>query len=155
MGTVRGPHQLQHPRPGPYHPESAIQQARGSPADFRRGRRHLQSSRARSVSRCCGKLEYTEQNLPAHRRPHPGGEVAARSARSSGRPAKARRFKQIQTELQHLDTQLSRHQFDVLQVEISERQSAAEKIARRNVETGSKAMFCGARTKSASSRTAV
>jgi chromosome segregation ATPase len=34
---------------------------------------------------------------------------------------KARRYKQISAGLQHLDTQLARHQFDVLQAEISEK----------------------------------
>ncbi len=49
---------------------------------------------------------------------------------------KARRYKQISTELQHLDTQLARHQFDVLQAEINEKNSAAEKL-RGEIETGS------------------
>ena len=38
--------------------------------------------------------------------------------------------------MQHLDTQLARHQFDVLQSEISERQTNAEKL-RSEIETGS------------------
>src|SRR6185295_4571328 len=41
---------------------------------------------------------------------------------------KARRYKQLNLELQHLDTQLARHHFDVLQVEINERQTAAEEL---------------------------
>jgi len=49
---------------------------------------------------------------------------------------KARRYKQIQTELQHLDTQLARHQFDVLQAEISGKQAAVEKL-RNGIEQGS------------------
>jgi chromosome segregation protein len=49
---------------------------------------------------------------------------------------KARRYKQISQELQHLDTQLARHQFDVLQAEIVEKQTAAEKL-RGEIETGS------------------
>ena len=40
---------------------------------------------------------------------------------------KARRYKQIASELQHLDTQLARHQFDVLQAEITEKQALVEK----------------------------
>ena len=45
---------------------------------------------------------------------------------------KAKRYKQISHELQHLDTQLARHQFDVLQAEISEKNSAVEKLRERN-----------------------
>jgi len=43
---------------------------------------------------------------------------------------KARRYKQLSQELQHLDTQLARHQFDVLQSEIADRQAAAETLPR-------------------------
>ena len=49
---------------------------------------------------------------------------------------KARRYKQFMQELQHLDTQLARHQFDVLQAEITERQTPVEKL-REEIETGS------------------
>ena len=48
---------------------------------------------------------------------------------------KARRFKQIQQELQHLETQLVRHQFDVLQLEIAEKNTAVENL-RNEIETG-------------------
>src|SRR5262249_23165934 len=40
---------------------------------------------------------------------------------------KARRYKQIMQELQHLDTQLARHQFDLLQAEIAEKQTLSDK----------------------------
>jgi chromosome segregation protein len=49
---------------------------------------------------------------------------------------KARRYKQIQVELQHLDTQLARHQLDVLLGEIREKQAAADDL-RNEIETGS------------------
>ncbi len=48
---------------------------------------------------------------------------------------KARRYKQISQELQHLDTQLARHQFDVLQAEISGKKAAVEKL-RSEIEHG-------------------
>src|SRR6266478_6055058 len=49
---------------------------------------------------------------------------------------KARRYKQLSQELQHLDTQLARHQFDVLQSEIRERQEAADNL-REGIENSS------------------
>src|SRR5258706_598163 len=41
---------------------------------------------------------------------------------------KARRYKQLMSELQHLDTQLARHQYDVLQTEIATKKDTAEKL---------------------------
>src|SRR5438874_1940818 len=55
---------------------------------------------------------------------------------------KARRYKQIMQELRHLDTQLARHQFDLLQTEISTRQTAADKL-RVEIETGSESVLRG------------
>jgi chromosome segregation protein len=55
---------------------------------------------------------------------------------------KARRYKQLAQELQHLDTQLARHQFDVLQGEILERQNAAENL-RNEIETNSAEVLRG------------
>src|ERR1700729_3576205 len=53
---------------------------------------------------------------------------------------KARRYKQLMMELQHLDTQLARHQFDVLQSEISARQASAERL-RDEIESASAAVL--------------
>jgi chromosome segregation protein len=49
---------------------------------------------------------------------------------------KAKRYKQLSLELQHLETQFARHQFDVFQSEIAEKNSAAEKL-RAEIESGS------------------
>ena len=80
------------------------------------------------------KLEYTEQNLL--RIADLIREVKRQIGSLQRQAGKARRYKQISQELQHLDTQLARHQFDVLQAEIAEKQTAAEKL-RNEIETGS------------------
>jgi chromosome segregation protein len=72
------------------------------------------------------KLEYTEQNLV--RVADLVREVKRQIGSLQRQAGKARRYKQIAQELQHLETQLARHQFDVLQNEISERQTAGEKL---------------------------
>src|SRR5436305_4157930 len=80
------------------------------------------------------KLEYTDQNLLRG-----SGLIRAvkRQIGSLQRQAgKARRYKSLMNELQHLDTQLDRHEFDVLQSEILERQNQAEKL-REEIEGGS------------------
>jgi chromosome segregation protein len=80
------------------------------------------------------KLEYTEQNLV--RVADLIREVKRQIGSLQRQAGKARRYKQLSQEMQHLDTQLARHQFDVLQGEISERQANAEKL-RDEIETGS------------------
>jgi len=71
------------------------------------------------------KLEYTEQNLLRV------GDLIREVKRQIGslqrQAGKARRCKQLMAELQHLDTQLARHQFDVLQAGIRDQQAAVEK----------------------------
>jgi chromosome segregation protein len=80
------------------------------------------------------KLEYTDQNLL--RIADLIREVKRQIGSLQRQAGKARRYKQISQELQHLDTQLARHQFDVLAAEITEKQAAAEKL-RGEIETGS------------------
>src|SRR5439155_24753952 len=46
----------------------------------------------------------------------------------------------IALDLQHLDTQLARHQFDVFQAEIAERQQLAEKL-RLNIESANQTVL--------------
>ncbi len=80
------------------------------------------------------KLEYTEQNLL--RIADTIKEVKRQIGSLQRQAGKARRYKQIQQELQHLETQLVRHQFDVLQGEINERQATVENL-RQEIEQGS------------------
>src|ERR1041384_1012810 len=72
------------------------------------------------------KLEYTDQNLL--RVADLIKEVKRQIGSLQRQAGKARRYKQLMTELQHLDAQLARHQFDVLQSEIYERQQNFEKL---------------------------
>jgi chromosome segregation protein len=72
------------------------------------------------------KLEYTDQNLV--RVQDLIREVKRQIGSLQRQAGKARRYKAIMDELRHLDTQLARHQFDVLQAEIYERQQLADKL---------------------------
>ncbi|HEV8541195.1 MAG TPA: chromosome segregation protein SMC, partial [Verrucomicrobiae bacterium] len=72
------------------------------------------------------KLEHTDQNLL--RVADLIKEVKRQIGSLQRQAGKARRYKQIATELQHLDTQLARHQFDVLQAEIREREEIQKKL---------------------------
>ena len=72
------------------------------------------------------KLEYTDQNLV--RVSDLIREVKRQIGSLQRQAGKARRYKQIAEELRHLETQLARHQFDVLMAEILQRETAAEQL---------------------------
>ncbi len=72
------------------------------------------------------KLEYTDQNLL--RVADLVREVKRQIGSLQRQAGKARRYKQLSAELQHLDTQFARHQFDQLQAEIADRQASADNL---------------------------
>ncbi len=72
------------------------------------------------------KLDYTEQNLL--RVADLIKEVKRQIGSLQRQAGKARRFKQLMLDLQHLETQLARHQFDVLQAEISVKEKSVESL---------------------------
>jgi chromosome segregation protein len=72
------------------------------------------------------KLEYTEQNLV--RVADLIREVKRQIGSLQRQAGKARRYKQFATQLQYLETQFARHQFDLLQGEIRERETTADTL---------------------------
>ncbi len=84
------------------------------------------------------KLEHTDQNLL--RVQDLIREVKRQIGSLQRQAGKARRYKALAQELQHLDTQLARHQFDVFQAEIHERTTAAENL-RNGIEELSAAVL--------------
>src|SRR4051812_3911125 len=84
------------------------------------------------------KLEYTDQNLL--RVADLIREVKRQIGSLQRQAGKARRYKALAGELQHLETQLARHQFDVLQTEINERVQLLEKL-RVDIEDSSEQMI--------------
>ncbi|NJN05411.1 MAG: chromosome segregation protein SMC [Rhodobacteraceae bacterium] len=80
------------------------------------------------------KLEHTDQNLL--RVQDLIREVKRQIGSLQRQAGKARRYKQLAQELQHLDTQLARHQFDVFMGEIREREANLARL-RDEIEASS------------------
>jgi chromosome segregation protein len=80
------------------------------------------------------KLEHTDQNLL--RVADLIREVKRQIGSLQRQAGKARRYKQFMTEMQYLDTQMARHQYDVLQAQIGEKSATAESL-RRQIEEAS------------------
>ncbi len=79
------------------------------------------------------KLEYTDQNLL--RVADLVREVKRQIGSLQRQAGKARRYKQLTQDLQHLDTQLSRHHFDELQAQIREKETSLANL-RVEIEGG-------------------
>jgi chromosome segregation protein len=86
------------------------------------------------------KLDYTEQNLL--RISDLIREVKRQIGSLQRQAGKARRFKALAADLQHLETQLSRHQYDVLQAGIGERQAVTVRL-KGEIEAASDAIARG------------
>jgi chromosome segregation protein len=86
------------------------------------------------------KLETTEQNLV--RVQDLVREVKRQIGSLQRQAGKARRYKQLSEELQHLDTQHARHQFDVFQSEIRQRQEAGEQLRNDLEKTSAEVLQC-------------
>ena len=72
------------------------------------------------------KLDYTEQNLL--RVEDLIKEVKRQIGSLQRQAGKARRFQQFQQELQYLESQLARHEFDTLQAQIGEQKANADRL---------------------------
>lgn len=86
------------------------------------------------------KLEHTDQNLL--RVQDLIKEVKRQIGSLQRQAGKARRYKQLMMELQHLDTQLARHQFDLLQGEIQDRTERAEGLRNQIERTSEEVLRC-------------
>jgi chromosome segregation protein len=84
------------------------------------------------------KLESTEQNLL--RVSDLIREVKRQIGSLQRQAGKARRYQQLAVDLQHLDTQLARHQYDVLVEEIRKRRASIEEL-REETETCSESVL--------------
>ena len=84
------------------------------------------------------KLDYTEQNLL--RVEDLIKEVKRQIGSLQRQAGKARRFQQFQKELQHLESQLARHDFDTLQAQIGEQKTKADRL-REDMETRSESVI--------------
>jgi hypothetical protein len=117
--------------PGQHHADPQ-QQARGSPRWCSRKPPASPEVQDPEEAKPCASWKQTEQNLL--RVADLIREVKRQIGSLQRQAGKARRFQADHGELQHLDTQLARHQFDVLTHEIRERETGSEQL-RTEIET--------------------